>query len=143
MEVIERNEDTLLLCTIINDSPYFLRNTLDRISSNFKINNNKIFVLKSQTNDETKLILTYNILKKCNPIYKDVLRSTFQVHRKKEFNVLYTLNSLNNIVKQKNDGKQDTNFKIDWSEYKNSLLIVRDDKELHIMPTILYDIVDL
>ena len=53
----------------------------------------------------------------------DHLDKTISVHRKKEYNVLYTINALNEIVKQKNNGVVDKNFKIDWSEYHNSIII--------------------
>lgn len=138
-------ERLILLCTIIPNSKYFLEKTLNKISENFKINNNKVFVLKS-TGEEDKLILTYNIINDDNIKYRDVLKSTFQVHRKKDDNVLYTLNALNEVIIEQN-GEKDSSYKIDWSSHRNSLLIVRknedDQEKLCKLPTILYEIIDL
>jgi hypothetical protein len=136
----------ILLCTIIPNSKYFLEKTLQTINKSFKTNNGKVFVLKA-TEGEDKLILTYNIIQNSEVKYRDVLKSTFQVHRKKDDNVLYTLNALNLAIIDQN-GERDLSYKLNWSDYKNSLLVVRKDKDsdcdiLHRISTILYEIVDL
>ena len=138
-------EKLILLCTIIPNSKHFLDKILNKINDNFEINNNKVFVLKTSGEDD-KLILTYNVIQDGNTKYRDVIKSTFQVHRKKNDNVLYTLNALNlAIVEQA--GKRDTSYKLDWSKYQNSLLLVRKSEaggdELHRIPTLLNEIVDL
>jgi|19_taG_2_1085344.scaffolds.fasta_scaffold20331_2 hypothetical protein len=135
----------ILLCTIIPNSKYFLEKTLRKIDENFKTNNGKVFVLK-MTGEEDKLILTYNIIQEGQVKYRDILKSTFQVHRKKDNNVLYTLNALNMAIVEQ-CGKKDQSYKLDWTEYKNSLLIVRKDDDgneaLHRVPTLLNEIIEL
>lgn len=54
---------------------------------------------------------------------QSVFPNTIMVHRKKEFNVLYSINALNELVKSLNNGKTDPGFKINWDNYKNSILL--------------------
>jgi hypothetical protein len=113
---------------------------VDNITRNFEVVGGNIFVLKTKDNDNSKFILTYNVKNQPDLKYKDILKSTFQIHRKKDYNVLYTLNALNMVVVNEN-GEQNRDYVIDWENYKNSLLLVRNNDELHKIPTVLYEII--
>ena len=145
VENFERTSKLILLCTIIPNSKYFLEKTLKKINENFKTSNGKVFVLKAN-DGEDKLVLSYNIIQEGEVKYRDILKSTFQVHRKKDNNVLYTLNALNLAIIDQ-CGKKDSNFKLNWLEYRNSLLLIRKDEDgketLHRVPTVLNEIVEL
>jgi hypothetical protein len=39
------------------------------------------------------------------------------------------------------NGEQNRDYVIDWENYKNSLLLVRNNDELHKIPTVLYEII--
>lgn len=108
-----------LFCTFCQFSD--LDNTLELIKSNYAILYNKIFILSSN-NDE--YICTYNV----DPYNTsgELLENTILAHRKKESNTLYTINALNNLIKQLNNGELDNNYKIDWSNYKNSILLTKN-----------------
>lgn len=134
------DSDVILLCTIIEHSKYYLEKTVDNITRNFEVVGGNIFVLKTKDNDNSKFILTYNVKNQPDLKYKDILKSTFQIHRKKDYNVLYTLNALNMVVVNEN-GEQNRDYVIDWENYKNSLLLVRNNDELHKIPTVLYEII--
>jgi hypothetical protein len=45
------------------------------------------------------------------------------VHRKKETNTMYTINAINELIKNLNNGILDKTYKIEWELYKNSLLV--------------------
>lgn len=138
MSTYDKREETILLCTIVPESKLFLDKTLEKIKTYFKPQ--QIFILKTTSDEEKKYILTYNVPKSSNFKYKDLVKSTFQIHRKKEYNVLYTLNALNKIIggesKEKNQEIQ-----VEWEKYKNSIILIRNKNDLHIVPTIIYDIV--
>jgi hypothetical protein len=68
--------------------------------------------------------------------------NTILVHRKKDFNVLYTINSLNELIKQLNNGIVDTNYPINWQHYKNSILLTQHD-ELKQLKTRIYKIIEV
>jgi hypothetical protein len=110
---------------------------------NKNIVSNKVFVLKN-SNDENKIILTYNILSKNDEVidFNKYIRGTISLHRKKDTNTLYTLNALNEIVKMENNDKTDENFIINWNLYKNCILISKDGQLLRIN-TLLDSIKDL
>jgi hypothetical protein len=116
-----------------------LEETIKEITRRYSILYNKIFVLKIEGKDE--LICTYNI-DSFNLSDNDVMPNTILLHRKKETNSLYSVNSLNSLVKELNMGKIDNKYPIQWENYKNSLLLVSDGK-LNIYPTKIFTIINL
>ena len=64
------------------------------------------------------------------------------LHRKKQTNTLYTINSLNEIIREKNNGYLDKTFPVPWEEYKNQLLLVNDEG-LNKIHTRIYTIVNV
>ncbi len=109
---------TQLLCTFAeNDS---LHDTLQKVRENYKIVYNYIYVLQNKTNLE-ELYITYNIDVEFRPPVQ--LENTILVHRKKQSNTLYTINALNQLIKEENGGVLDTNFSLDWEKFKNSIIL--------------------
>jgi len=124
-----------LFCTFSTTNE--LENTLQEIQERYRIIYNKIFVLYSKSQDE--YICTYNV------DYVNVsnfLENTILVHRKKESNTLYTINALNTLVKELNDGKLDKEFKINWNDYRNCILLTKGP-ELKRINTKLFRIIEL
>jgi hypothetical protein len=99
---------------------------------------NKIFVLEST--DSQEYLCTYNI----NVVdgSTQIIPNTILLHRKKETNTLYTINSLNALIKQLNNGVLDTTYKLDWPSYQNTVLLTQGD-ELRRLPTKIFKIVAL
>ena len=69
-------------------------------------------------------------------------KNTISVHRKKDSNTLYTINSLNALVKDLNGGVSDSNYLIDWNLYRNQILLV-DNDSYKIVSTKLFKIVKI
>jgi hypothetical protein len=65
--------------------------------------------------------VTYNIDTAFQP--ETPLENTILIHRKKESNTLYTINALNELVKEENGGVLDTSFVINWQKFKNSIIL--------------------
>ena len=107
-----------LYCTFLQDEG--VDEVVDRILEEHDILFNKIFVLKSL--DDDKVMLTYNI---DGPVYNLQLENTILVHRKKQTNTLYTINALNEVIKYLNGGVLDTTYQVDWTRFRNSLLLTR------------------
>ena len=107
-----------LYCTFIQDGE--VDEVVDRILGEYDILFNKIFVLVALDDDKT--MLTYNI---DNPVYDLQIPNTILVHRKKQTNTLYTINALNEVIKYLNDGVLDTTYQVDWTRFRNSLLLTR------------------
>jgi hypothetical protein len=55
---------------------------------------------------------------------------------------LYTINALNDLIRELNDGKLDKRFPIEWENYRNSLLLTGDEG-LNKIPTRIYTIVNV
>ena len=117
--------DTLLLATFCKSRD--VKDIISLISDSFEIVGGKIFVLQDES-DRHKKILTYNIVKE-EIVFSDVIKNTISLHRKKETNTLYTLNALNEVVMDQNDGQLDPRFSVDWEPHRNTLLVTYKDDE--------------
>ena len=107
-----------LYCTFLQDEG--VNEVVERILEEHDILFNKIFVLVAL--DDNKIMLTYNI---DGPVYNLQLPNTILVHRKKQTNTLYTINALNEVIRYLNDGVLDTTYQVDWTRFRNSLLLTR------------------
>jgi hypothetical protein len=98
-----------------------LEETLQTIKETYSILYGKIFVLESPDTDE--VLCTYNI----DPINSSsrILPNTILLHRKKQSNTLYTINSLNLLVKELNEGVADSTYQVNWDDYKNTVLLTQ------------------
>ena len=128
---------TQLLCTFTTKEE--LQTVLEYIKQTYHIVYNYIYVLQNKTNLD-ELFVTYNIDTQYKPAYP--LKDTILVHRKKQSNTLYTINALNELVKELNGGVLDKRFPIPWEEYQNSLLLT-NDTGLNKIPTRIHSIVDI
>ena len=107
-----------LYCTFLQDEE--VNEVVERILEEHDILFNKIFVLVALDDDKT--MLTYNI---DGPVYNLQLPNTILVHRKKQTNTLYTINALNEVIRYLNNGVLDTTYQVDWTRFRNSLLLTR------------------
>ena len=107
-----------LYCTFLQDEG--VDEVVGRILEEHDILFNKIFVLVALDDDKT--MLTYNI---DGPVYNSQLPNTILVHRKKQTNTLYTINALNEVIRYLNNGILDTTYQVDWTRFRNSLLLTR------------------
>ena len=133
-----KQEDLMnkLFCTF--SSKEGLEKTLETIKSEYKIMYDKIFVLESQDSDE--YLCTYNI--EVQSSSTKILPNTILLHRKKETNTLYTINSLNLLIKSLNEGVLDTSYRINWQDYSNTVLLTQGS-ELKTLGTKIHKIVVL
>jgi hypothetical protein len=127
---------TQLLCTFTSKDE--LQGCLQKIRETYYLVYNYIYVLQNKSNLE-ELFITYNIDTNYKPTYP--LRDTILVHRKKQSNTLYTINSLNELVKELNGGKLDKNFTIDWDMFKNCI-IVTNTEGVKKISTRVYEVIE-
>ena len=127
---------TQLLCTFTTQDR--LKPTIDLIISCHDVLFDKIYVFTNQK-DTSQLICTYNIPNNQDNFIEGM--DTIALHRKKQSNTLYTINALNEVIREKNNGVLDKTFPITWSEFQNSLLLV-NEQGLNIIPTKIYKIIN-
>lgn len=134
-----KQEDLMnkLFCTF--SSKEGLEKTLNTIKTEYSVMYNKIFVLESV--DSMEYLCTYNIeVDTSNST--TILPNTILLHRKKETNTLYTINSLNALIRSLNEGVLDIKFPINWNNYRNSVLLTTGN-ELRKLNTTIHKIVNL
>ena len=124
-----------LFCTFSTEEGLDL--VLNNIQERYKIIYNKIFVLYSKSQNE--YMCTYNV---DFGNVSNFIDNTILVHRKKETNTLYTINALNTLIKELNNGQLDTSFKVNWTDYRNCILLTKGS-ELKRINTKLFKILEL
>ncbi len=137
------DRNNTLLCTITNSNMYIKARTLTDIARTFDVCG-EIFVFEDSKNPD-RVVMTYNVNK--DEKY-DFPKNTFQIHRNKMTNTLYTLNALNKLISRDSlqEGKSSEDYKVDWEKYKNALVIMQketresDNKVLSIIPLTLKDV---
>ena len=99
----------------------------------------KVYVFQNGK-DSSQLICTYNVEYDADN-HPDDIPNTISLHRKKQSNTLYTINALNEVIRELNGGVLDKRFPIPWEQYQNSLLLT-NDTGLNKIPTKIHSIVD-
>lgn len=130
-------EQSQLLCTFTTVDG--LDKTIDNIKSTYTLMFNKLYLLEN-TQDSSQFILTYNVAK-TDSLKRTPPPSTISVHRKKHTNTIYTINAINKLIENKNGGKLDTSYRIDWDELRNMILVTAYGK-LKVVNTKLIKIID-
>lgn len=110
---------TQLLCTFAH------RNNLDivteYIKQNFTIPEHRIFVF---ANEEIKSELYCTFNAEDNGFRG---KNTISIHRKKETNTLYTVNALNEVIMNLNNGILDKSMLLPWENFENSFLLTTEN----------------
>ena len=114
---------TQLLCTFT--SKRNIDNTINKIKESYKITFNKIYVLQNE-DDIRELICTYNV-DADESIDYNVVPNTISLHRKKHSNTLYTINALNEVIKNLNNGILDTGYQLPWENFRNMIMVTNSD----------------
>jgi|TARA_R110000765_G_scaffold2487_4_gene7662 hypothetical protein len=128
---------TQLLCTFTKKDRFY--ETMDVIIACNEIVFDKIFVFENG-NDSQQLICTYNV--EYDEDFMQGIQDTISLHRKKHTNTLYTINALNDLIRELNNGKLDKSFSVEWENYRNSLLLTNDNG-LNKIPTKIHTIVNV
>ena len=129
---------TQLLATFTTKTD--LDTTIEKIKGAYTIAFSKIYVLQNE-NNINELICTYNVDLEKGADYNDV-KGTISLHRKKHSNTLYTINALNEVVANLNNGLVDSKFIVPWENFKNTLMVTNSDG-LNKIPTRIYKIIKI
>ena len=127
---------TQLLCTFTTKQK--LNEVVDIVVTCNDVLYEKIYVFQN-INELNQLICTYNV--EHQPDYQENIIDTISLHRKKQSNTLYTINALNEVIREKNDGVLDKSYMVDWLEFENTLLLT-NEIGLQKIPTKIFQIID-
>ena len=114
---------TQLLCTFTTKDN--LETTIENIKGAYTIAFKKIYVLQNE-DKVNELICTYNVDLDSKVDFNDV-KGTISLHRKKHSNTLYTINALNEVISNLNNGVVDSKFIVPWENFKNTLMVTNAD----------------
>ena len=129
---------TQLLATFTTKSE--LDTAVEQIKGAYTIVFNKVYVLQNEDNTN-ELICTYNVDLAKGADFNDV-SSTISLHRKKHSNTLYTINALNEVIANLNNGLIDSKFIVPWENFKNTLMVTNSDG-LNKINTRIYKIIKI
>lgn len=110
-----------LLCTFT--TKHYVISTLRAILETYVILYNKIFIYENN-DDRQQYLCTYNISGLVRP--HCYLPSTISIHRRKEWNCIYSINALNELIKELNNGILDIRYPIEWSNYQDTAFVISD-----------------
>jgi len=129
---------TQLLCTFTTKQDY--EKTIENIKDSYDIVFGKVYVLQNE-NEVNELICTYNVNMNSDIDYNKV-KGTISLHRKKYTNSLYTINALNELIKNLNNGVLDNDFIVPWENFRN-MLLVTNSEGLNRINTRIYKIISV
>jgi len=112
---------TQLLCTFAHKKDLDL--IVDYIIKSYTVAEKRMFVFSDEESRQD-LYITYNI----EPRNYTKTPNTISIHRKKETNTLYSVNALNVVIRNANNGMLDKSFMVDWSLYQNTLLLTNEEQ---------------
>ena len=112
-----------LLCTFTTQEN--LDETIKKITNSYTIIFDKIYVLQNE-NNVNELICTYNVDTQ-NGVDYNAVKGTISLHRKKHSNTLYTINALNEVIAELNNGVVDSKFMVPWENFKNTLMVTNSE----------------
>ena len=131
------NDKRQLLCTFSSVKNY--KTVIEEIKKFYNVYSGRFFVF-SNMNTPEEVFVTYNIVNDKKEFPKFI--NTISIHRKKQTNTLYTLNAMNQIIKDENDGIFDKSFSVNWELYKNSLIIT-GEPSIRLLPIKILEIIGL
>ena len=122
----QNSRGILLASFITSDSEEEILAEVENIAATLHLSNNMIFVLRL-LDEPDKKVITYNaLIQRGEPLNCRLF--TMRIHRKKTTNTLYTINALNAAVAAENDGQTGKHLKLDWENYRNSMMLVTGPK---------------
>lgn len=124
-----------LLCTFSTVEEY--KNLIAQIKQFYTVNN-KLFLFNGVKLPKN-IYITYNIDVEDSSHFPK-FQNTIGLHRKKQTNTLYTLNAMNKLIAEENNGVFNNKFQLNWELYSNCLILT-SEISVRIIPIKLFNII--
>lgn len=117
---------TVLLCTFTTSQS--LRDCIGYIRVFYK---ETVLDLETYqyTHQPESLICVYNVIAPSKRI-----EDTISINKKKQTTTFYTINALNSLIKSLNNGILDKEFRINWNDYQNTLILSDKQDNRRLIP---------
>lgn len=125
-----RENNNLLLCSFVTNSPFSVARTINDIKKNFEVPNGMVMVYT--TKEDPKLVfLVYNVVNKKDVDFRRKMRDTISVKRHKETNTLFSVPAVKEMSKTEDQSRKTNRgfVEITWKNYEKSIVITRRNKE--------------
>ena len=109
-----------LLCTFTSVSE--LPSCITDIHKTYELESVSNMKCYQYVEDPSSVVCIYNTTS-----VTERLKDTITINRKKESETLYSINALNTLIRQLNNGVLDKSFRIEWSNYHNQMLLTDRD----------------
>ena len=117
----KQDRGVLLATFVRGEDDSVVDEVVESILTQHHLTNKYIFIFQDEM-DPNRRIITYNAkIDKGSGV--GLKYFTIRIHRKKKTNTLYTINGLNKAIEKQHDGKTGKQYKLDWDEYQNSVLL--------------------
>jgi len=127
--------DSILVCSFTDLRGLYKH--IENIKSTYDMSGRRIFVFENYDNMH-ELYCTFNINK------GDVIEhGMIPIHRKSDTNTLYTINALNRVISNMNNGVVSENVDIPWENYNNCILLTNKDGSLRAIDLKLNQIISI
>jgi hypothetical protein len=130
------NDKRQLLCTFSNVENF--KGVIEQLYKFYTIYNKCVFIFYN-TKNVKELFITYNIVNTTGEFPK--FPNTISIHRKKQTNTLFSLNALNVLIQEENNGNLDKSFQINWQLYKDCI-IISGNISVRVIPIKIYDVMN-
>jgi hypothetical protein len=112
-----------LLCTFLHKDD--LESVIKHIKDTYVLESGKLFVFSNE--NLNGYYCTYNVTGEYQ-----TNSNTISVHRQSSTNTIYTINALNALIKEINNGLYDINYNVNWNDYVNTLLLCNNNHLIKI-----------
>ncbi len=103
---------------------------VENLTNKHGVINKEIYTYEIEDNLNFLIVFKYTYPEYEGKNFKDKFKETFIVHKKSD--TIYTINALNGIIEKNNKNKIGNidykTIKINWLEYKNNLLMVKNNQ---------------
>jgi hypothetical protein len=94
----------------------------DIVRETIPVRDNNIWKVSFEGNPDVMLVYAIE------PVVKiDMLPRTIIIHWKRETNTFYTINAINTLVANINNGVVEKNYPLEWDRYENFMLLCGDE----------------
>ena len=100
--------------------PSAVEDFVGRLRSDFDLASSSI--LFYEVEDSDNIMAAYNLNLRPSDVFPP---SSLMVHRKSKYACFYTINGLNALVRELNGGHYDSNYWVDWSQYRDTFITYR------------------
>ena len=108
-----------LLCTFTTVSE--LPSCITRIHKTYQVDN--VSNMRCyQYVSEPSVVCIYNTINT-----QSRMSDTITINRKKDTETLYSINALNALIREQNNGVLDKTYRVDWTQFTNRLLLTNRD----------------